>query len=53
MTDWHKSTYSYDVGACVEISEGRETRIRDTQHRNLGHLAFTAGEWAALLRALT
>lgn len=53
MTDWRKSSYSYDVGACVEVSEGPETRIRDTQHREAGHLGFSAAEWAALLHALT
>ena len=52
MGDWHKSTYSYDVGACVEVSEGRETRVRDTQHRDHGHLGFGAGEWAAVLQAI-
>jgi hypothetical protein len=52
MGDWRKSTYSYDVGACVEVSTGPETRIRDTRHRDHGHLGFAAGEWAAALRAI-
>lgn len=54
MTDrkYKTSKISYDVGACVEVSTGPETRVRDTQHRDLGHLAFGAGEWAAVLRAV-
>ncbi|MFL1440419.1 DUF397 domain-containing protein [Nocardiopsis protaetiae] len=52
MNTWHKSTYSYDVGACVEVSTGEETRIRDTQHREQGHLGFRAGEWAAAVKAI-
>jgi hypothetical protein len=55
-TDWedgyHKSRYSYDVGACVEVREGAQTRIRDTENRGAGHLGFPAGEFSALLAAL-
>lgn len=50
--DWHKSSYS---GArtenCVEVAEGPVTLVRDTQHREAGHLGFPAAEWAALLRS--
>ncbi|MFF1670261.1 DUF397 domain-containing protein [Nocardiopsis flavescens] len=50
---WHKSSRSNGTGGnCVEVSEGAETLVGDTRHRELGHLGFTAGEWAALLRAL-
>ncbi|SHK39615.1 protein of unknown function [Nocardiopsis flavescens] len=48
MAKWHKSSYS--SGSCVEVAEGTETLIRDTQNRELGHLTFTANEWNALLR---
>lgn len=47
--EYRKSSYSYDVGACVEVSAGAQTCIRDTENRELGHLAFPAGEFAALV----
>jgi len=54
MTDgvWHKSRYSSGSGNCVEVSEGPETLVRDTQNRELGHLAAPAPEWTALLAAV-
>lgn len=48
--EWHKSTYSANAGECVEVSEGAETRVRDTQHREHGHLRVPANEWLALVR---
>ncbi|MFL1431906.1 MULTISPECIES: DUF397 domain-containing protein [unclassified Nocardiopsis] len=54
MNEWHKSSYSDGGGGnCVEVAEGRKTLVRDTQNRELGHLGFEAGEWAALLNTLT
>ena len=51
MTDgFHKSTYSNDGSHCVEVKEGSETLVRDTQNRDKGILSFPASEWAALLR---
>lgn len=48
--NWHKSSYSNaNGGHCVEVAEGTVTRVRDTQNRELGHLAFGAAEWSALL----
>ncbi|PDP85434.1 DUF397 domain-containing protein [Glycomyces fuscus] len=50
---WHKSSYSGGGGGnCVEVAEGRSVLVRDTQHRELGHLTFTSPEWAGLLSAL-
>ncbi|WP_332307072.1 DUF397 domain-containing protein [Thermobifida cellulosilytica] len=50
LTLWRKSSYSTNTGACVEVAEtARAVLVRDTQHRELGHLAFTPGEWAAFL----
>lgn len=49
---WHKSSYSSSTGECVEVSEGRETHIRDTQNRELGHLSMSPAEWAALIRTV-
>lgn len=48
---WHKSTYSGNAGECVEVSEGLVTRMRDTQHREQGHLSIPPGEWLALMGA--
>ena len=48
---WHKSSYSNDTGGeCVECavySDG--IAVRDTQHRELGRLAFAGAEWPAFL----
>jgi hypothetical protein len=46
---WHKSTYSSGSQNCVEVSEGVETLVRDTQNRERGHLMFARQEWAAAL----
>jgi hypothetical protein len=51
---WHKSSYSDGRGGdCVEVSEGRDVLVRDTQNRELGHLRFDSREWGALLGTLT
>lgn len=50
--NWHKSSYSGASGDCVEVAEGAETLIRDTQNRDLGHLGFPSSEWDALLGAV-
>ncbi|NYH52213.1 hypothetical protein HNR06_001802 [Nocardiopsis arvandica] len=51
--DWHKSSYSGGSGGnCVEVAEGRSVLVRDTQHRELGALAFTGPEWNGLLATL-
>jgi len=52
MSDWHKSSYSTSGSNCVEVSEGTETLMRDTQNRDLGHLVAPAPEWTALLAAV-
>ncbi|MFW6640050.1 DUF397 domain-containing protein [Nocardiopsis algeriensis] len=46
---WHKASYTNDRGACVEVSEGPVTGVRDTKHRGLGALFFGADEWQAFL----
>ncbi|MDA2807981.1 DUF397 domain-containing protein [Nocardiopsis suaedae] len=48
---WHKSSYSGKGPNCVEIAEGENTLIRDTQHRDQGHLAVPASEWHAFIIA--
>ncbi|WP_017569016.1 DUF397 domain-containing protein [Nocardiopsis halotolerans] len=49
---WHKSSYSRGETNCVEVAEGATTAVRDTQNRDLGHLAFAATEWTALVDSL-
>lgn len=49
---WHKSSYSKAETNCVEVAEGATTAVRDTQNRELGHLAFAATEWTALVDTL-
>ena len=46
---WHKSSYSNDAAHCVEVSEGSNTLVRDTQNRQAATLAFPAAEWATLV----
>ncbi|WP_306365921.1 DUF397 domain-containing protein [Nocardiopsis sp. CC223A] len=53
MPEWHKSSYSAGTDNCVEVAEGRIILVRDTQYRESGHLAFTAGEWTAVLNTLS
>ena len=49
---WRKSTYSGANNNCVEVVEGPETLVRDTQHRAAGHLAVPSAEWTALLNTV-
>ncbi|WP_046468056.1 DUF397 domain-containing protein [Allosalinactinospora lopnorensis] len=48
---WRTSSYSGgNAGAYVEIAEAsRSVLVRDTQHRELGHLGFAVPAWAAFL----
>jgi hypothetical protein len=48
---FRKSSYSSATGQnCVEVADvSGGSAIRDTQHRELGHLAFPSAEWVALL----
>lgn len=52
-SDWAKSSFSKGgADNCVECRSvlGRAL-VRDTQNRDLGHLEFSAPEWAAFLRS--
>lgn len=52
-SQWHKSSYSGSGDNCVEVAEGAEVvRVRDTQHRSLGHLEFALEEWVVFLNTL-
>jgi hypothetical protein len=47
---WHKSSYSGASSNCVEAREHASgADVRDTQHREAGHLSFPGTEWLALL----
>lgn len=50
MSEWHKSSYSGARGDCVEAAESpTAVHVRDTSHRELGHLTFSPREWSALI----
>lgn len=51
---WHKSSYSNSTGGeCVEVAEtSRTVLVRDTQHRELGHLDFAPDAWSAFLHTV-
>ncbi|KIH97482.1 hypothetical protein LP52_18795 [Streptomonospora alba] len=51
---WRKSTYSNSQnGNCVEVADtAYGAAVRDTQHRDHGHLAFPACEWSSFLKDL-
>lgn len=50
---WRKSSYSYDIGACVEVLDTYAAAlIRDTENREAGHLPFNRREWAGFLAAI-
>lgn len=54
VAHWKKSSYSADQTACVEVGEySASTAVRDTQHRDLGALYFSAAEWRAFLSMAT
>ncbi|MEV2276777.1 DUF397 domain-containing protein [Nocardiopsis sp. NPDC049922] len=51
--EFHKSSYSSSGGNCVEVSEGRDTLVRDTVNREAGYLTFPTSEWRAFLGVAT
>ncbi|WP_435110659.1 DUF397 domain-containing protein [Nocardiopsis synnemataformans] len=53
MQKWHKSSYSSNGSQCVEVREHASgADVRDTVHREAGHLTAPASEWTALLSAV-
>lgn len=50
---FRKSSYSANPSDCVEIADlPTGAAVRDTQHRDLGHLTFAdSSEWRAFLAA--
>jgi hypothetical protein len=51
--EFHKSSYSTSGGNCVEVSEGLDTLVRDTQNRDKGTVSVPASEWISLLSLVT
>ena len=47
--DFHTSSYSYDIGACVAVREGETTAVRDSTRPHELTLTMPAAEWAALV----
>ena len=51
---WHTSSYSVNGSQCVEVCETTEgALVRDSVNPELGHLAFPADQWTALLGRLS
>ncbi|GHD32176.1 DUF397 domain-containing protein [Nocardiopsis kunsanensis] len=47
---WRKASYSASQTDCVEVADWPAgAAVRDTKHRELGALHFSAGEWDAFL----
>ncbi|MEU3015945.1 DUF397 domain-containing protein [Nocardiopsis sp. NPDC007018] len=48
--EFRKSSYSSTAQECVEVADvPGVSAVRDTQHRDLGALAFPSSEWQALI----
>jgi hypothetical protein len=51
--DWHKSSYSSSGSQCVEVREHTSgVDVRDTVHREAGHIEYSADSWASFLRGV-
>lgn len=52
IASFRKSSYSGgQTQDCVEVADlPSGAAVRDTKHRDEGHLAFPSSEWAAFLR---
>ncbi|MFC4561546.1 DUF397 domain-containing protein [Nocardiopsis mangrovi] len=50
-SQWRKASYSNAGSDCVECRsiDGRTVQVRDTVHRELGHLDLPSGAWVAFL----
>ncbi|WP_019609900.1 DUF397 domain-containing protein [Nocardiopsis sp. CNS-639] len=51
--EWHKSSHSETGSQCVEVREHASgADVRDTVHREAGHLTVPGDQWVALLSGL-
>ncbi|MFD0772649.1 DUF397 domain-containing protein [Streptomonospora algeriensis] len=49
---WRTSSYTQQQN-CVEVADAPgATAVRDTKHREQGHLVFPSTEWAALVESV-
>lgn len=49
---WRKSTYSGSNNECVEVRRTTgSTDVRDSKHRDAGHLTVSSAAWQAFLDA--
>lgn len=51
---WHKSSYSNNGGACVEVATNlpRLVAVRDSKNPSGPSLVFNADSWQAFIRAM-
>lgn len=50
MTNWFKSSYSYETGACLEASlTGTDMLMRDSQNPQDPFLGFDFAEWKSFV----
>jgi hypothetical protein len=51
---WHKSSYSNNGGACVEVATNLAglVAVRDSKNPSGPSLVFSADSWQAFIRAL-
>ncbi|WP_046469012.1 DUF397 domain-containing protein [Allosalinactinospora lopnorensis] len=53
MSEWRKSSYSSNTGACVEVAGiDRGVALRDSKHPHQGHLSFPAASWHAFISSI-
>ena len=51
--EFRKSSYSATESHCVEVADtDTGSAVRDTQHRELGKLFFSADEWQAFIGSI-
>ena len=51
---WHISSYSTGRGRdCVEVAVSTTVAVRDSRHREAGHLTFPHHSWAVFLSTVT
>ncbi|MFD9792652.1 DUF397 domain-containing protein [Streptomyces sp. NPDC059070] len=49
---WCKSSYSENVGACLEVLERSRIRVRDSKSSDPVTISFSAGAWTAFVKSM-